>query len=272
MRTGVVHPALATEKLGELFALAAEAGAEGVEIHYASPAVATALRRKDHAQHLRAAAEASGLAVTGLYLSCMCAEPALIGRPEIIANGQKLVREALTCAAESGAQAVVIPFFGKNAIELEEELDRAANALMDLVEDAEQAGVKLVVESTLPFHQQEFLLGQLGNTGDVQLSVNAAVGLSHKFDVATGIRQLGPAAIAQVRFKDARMVEGAPPDFQVPLGQGHVDFRAIAQALLAINCPGWVIVDPPAVDHDKDPAATVRKVLAFARGAFETPG
>lgn len=270
MRIGIVHPALGAETLTEVFARAAEVGAEGVEVHYASPAIATALGQESHVEELKAAAAQAGLLVPGLYLGCLCAEPALIGRPEIIEGAQRLVLRALHAASQIGAEMVTVPFFGKNAIEVEGELTRAADALLELVEPAEEEGVVLAVESTLAFHQEEFLLNHLGNTPDVGVCCNTAVALSRKLDLVTGIRHLAPQAIAQVRFKDVRMVEGEPPDFAVRLGEGNVDFRAIAQAIHAVGFDGWIIVDPPTCEDDRRAVAEAAEAVEFARSALKS--
>lgn len=84
MRVGIVHPALGTGDLQEAFALAAEAGAEGIEVCYASAAIATVLGRPEHAQQLAEAAGRTGVAIPSLHLGCFRAEPALIGRQEVI--------------------------------------------------------------------------------------------------------------------------------------------------------------------------------------------
>jgi len=270
MRIGIIHPALGQEELEDVFARSAQAGADGVEVHYASAATALALSEPLHAARLAAAAADSGLAIASLCLHCLSAAPSLIGRAEVIQSGQQTVLHALGCAAEAKALAVTVPFFGRNTIEVEDELSRAADALLELVEQAEQVGVVLAVESTLAFHQQQYLLDYLGNTGYVKISCNTAVALARKLDMPTGIRQLGSAAIAQVRLKDVHLAEASPPDYDVPLGQGNVDFRAVAQAMRAVAYDGWVIAEPPVNEATaKDPQANARQAVAFARGLFD---
>jgi sugar phosphate isomerase/epimerase len=274
MRIGIIHPAVGEEELEDVFARSAEAGADGVEIHYASAATALALNDPLHADRLAAAATESGLAISSLCLHCLAATPSLIGRPEVIQSGQQVILRALGCAAQAGAKIVTIPFFGKNTIEVEEELNRAADALLELVDQAEEVGVVLAVETSLAFHQQQFLLDHLGNTGFVQVSCNPAVALARKLDMPTGIRQLGAGAIAQVRIKDVRLVNGGgPPDFDVPLGQGNVDFRAVAQALRAVAYDGWAIAEPPVtVQTARDPLANARQAVTFTKALFEAAG
>jgi len=270
MRVGIVHPALGTEDLSQAFAAAAEAGAEGIEVHYASATIATVLGRPEHSRQLRELAESSGVAGVSLCLDCFRAEPALIGRREIVDSAQQVLLRALGAAAEAGVEMITVPFFGKNTIELESELTRAADALLDMVDHAEETGVVLAVESTLASHQVQFLLDHLGNTGDVRICCNTGVALSRKFDAVTGIRQLPADAIAFVRLQDVRITEGAPPDFNVPLGTGDVDFPAIVQAIRAVGFDGWVVVDPPRdAGGAETPSGIARQTVRFARDLLD---
>jgi len=245
MRLGINHTTLPAKDLAEAFSQAARLGAAGIEIDYPSTGMAAALKNPEHAGQLKRLAGESGVAVASLCLSFLRDEPALIGRPETIERNVELVIRALGCAAEAGADMVVLPFFGKNVIEVEDELARATGALLDLVEHAEEAGVVLAIESTLPFHQQEYLLTQLGKTGDVKVCCNTAVATARKLDAPTGLRKLGADALAMVRFNDVKLIEGAAADYAVGFGTGNVDFGAAVQALRAIGYDGWAIIQPP---------------------------
>lgn len=270
MRIAVVHPALGADEPREIFARAAKAGAAGAEVHYASAAIASVLGDGEHAEQLRLAADKAHVAIAGLCLDCLNAHPALIGRPGVIETTHQLILRALGAAAAAGARNLTIPFFGKNAIELESEFTRATDALFEMVDHAEEAGICLALETTLPCHQQENLLIHLGNSDYAKISCNTAVALSRKADVATAIRQLGAERIAQVRCRDVRIAEGMPPDYDVPLGEGDVDFHAVAQSLQAVGFEGWVIVDPPMPEPaSKRPVAAARKAVEFARNLFE---
>jgi len=264
MRIGIAHSALPAEDLAEAFGQVAQLGIEGIEIDYPSAGLAAAIRHPQHAEQLRGSAGACGIALAGLRLSFLRDEPSLIGRPETVERNSETVIRALGCAAEAGADMVVLPFFGKNAIEIEDELTRATSALMDLVEHAEESGVCLVVESTLGFHQQDFLLSQLGRTGDVKICCNTAVATARKLDAPTGLRKLKADDLALVRFKDVRLVEGAQPDYDVPFGAGNVDFGAAVQALRAMGFDGWALIDPPLSDG-RPSLGAAQTTLQFVR-------
>jgi sugar phosphate isomerase/epimerase len=269
MRIAIVHPAMMTDRLAEAFARAVDIGVDGVEVHYASAAIAAVLNDPGHAAQLKEAAFASGLAVAGLCLDCFCAEPALIGRPEIVDRSQHVLLGAMGTAGEAGAAVVAVPFFGKNTIEADGEFDRAAAALLEMIEHAEETGVVLAIESTLAIHQQENLLNLLGYPPEAGIYYNTAVAVSRKQDPATAIRQLGSDAIAQVRIRDVRVVEGAPPDFGVPIGSGDIDFDAVGMALAAVGFDGWVVVEPPPVDDEAGALAVAAEAVRFTRAALK---
>ena len=269
MRIGITQKALPAQDLPEAFSQAAQLGAQGIEIDYPSAGLAAALTHPLHAEQLKCAAEASGVAVASLCLTFLRDEPALIGRPETIERNVDLIIRALGCAAEAGATMVTLPFFGKNTIEIEDELTRATAALLDLVEHAEESGVVLAIESTLPFHQQDFLLTQLGKTGDVKVCCNTAVAAARKLDAPTDLRKLGPTDLAMVRFKDVKIVEGAQPDYTVPMGAGNVDFGAVVQALRARGYDGWAMVDPPTV-ADKPSLGAAQTAIEFVANLLKS--
>ena len=84
--------------------------------------------------------------------------------------------------------------------------------------------------------------------------------------MATAIRDLGREAIGQIHFRDVRISEGQPPDYNLALGEGNVDFRAVVQALRAIGYDGWIILETP---PGADPLASASANLAFARDALK---
>jgi len=262
MQLGVMSTSLAVSGLEEAFRQAAEVGADGLELAYKADNDTKALHREDHADTLIELSGAHGVAIAGLALVSLCRSPSLIGAGSYVRAATRTISQALLVAAEVGAEMVLVPFFGKNTIEIEQELQRAADALLEMVEYAEAAGVVIGVESTLNFNQQQFLLNHLGNTGDVKICFDTGYALARKLDVAGGIRDLGPGAIAQVHFRDVRIAEGRPPDFDVALGEGDVDFHAVVQALRAVRYDGWVVLETPS---GNDPVAAGKRNLEFAR-------
>lgn len=259
MQLGIMDTIVRAEGLERSLQAAATLRADGVEVYYRQ---ADSLLQSGHAARLRQLAGDNGLTIPSLCLGMLTKQPSLIGPAKTIGQAKVLISHALDVAAEAGSRVILVPCIGKNAIETEEELSKAADALAGLVEQAEEANVVLGIESTLNSSQQSFLLNCLGGSPSAGIYFDTGEALSRKMDVATGIRDLGPNAIAQVHFKDVRLVEGQPPNFQVLLGQGDVDFPAAVRALRAVGFSGWIILEtPPVTEAMQDAAAN----LAFAR-------
>jgi hexulose-6-phosphate isomerase len=201
------------------------------------------------------------LAIPSLNLAFMAETPSLVQPGDLSTRAKHAVLGALTVASAIGAGVVLVPFMGKNSIEVEKEMKNAAANLANLAETAEEAGVVLGIESTLNFDQQQFLLDQLGNSPCAKIYYDTGDALVRKFDVATGIRDLGAERIAQVHLKDARIAEGKAPDYNVNLGEGDLDYRAVANALRAIGFDGWIILETP---PGNDAIANGKKNLQFA--------
>ncbi len=255
MKVGIQSSTLGVRNLQEAFALAEECGAEGVEL-VCSADEAKALLEPGRAQELRNLSDSHGLTVTGLNLNYLREQASLMDKPPIVSRYQSEIVELLPAAAEMGAEAVLVPFLGKNAIELPDELDRAIDALSELIEPAEQAGIVVALKSSLVFDQLRFLLDSLPHSNHVKVCYDTANALARKTDVATFVRDLGSEAISQVHFSDVHMgEEGTAPEFNVQPGRGDVDFPAVVRALRAIEFDGWVLVAAPPGD---DPLANCR--------------
>jgi sugar phosphate isomerase/epimerase len=263
MRIGLSTLSAAAADLDSAFALARSAGAEGIEVVYTDKAAVKAIERwADEAEKLTALSKKHSLPLAALNLTFLRDSPALVGTRQAAARWQPILRDALTVAAAAKADAVVVPFFGRNAIETQDHLNRAAETLAEVVEGAEEASVVLGVESTLNFDQQQFLLDFMGNSPFAKICYDVGDALARKLDPPSGIRDLGGERIAEVHFKDVRITEGQPPDFRVELGDGSVDFRAVAQALHAVGYQRWVVLEPPPIG---DPLTAARKNLEFAQ-------
>lgn len=263
MRLGIVSTVVGASDLAEAFGRAAAAGAEGIEIAYSSLGDERLLAQDDHPRAVGELAARHKLEIPSLNLAFLCREMALIGQGPAAERAQGNITLALKQARAIGAKVVLIPFFGKNTIETEQELERATELLMPLVEQAEEAQIILGIESTLNLSQKRFLLDQLGSSDFVKLYYDVGNAVGRRLDAATGIRELGAQAIAQVHFKDVRLSEGAPPDFDVALGAGNVDFSRIIQALKAVRYDGWIMLETP---PGSDPVGSAKANLAYARG------
>jgi sugar phosphate isomerase/epimerase len=259
MKIGFMHHLLGAADFADAFARASSIGCQGLEIMLGKEHAAAL--GSPMALELKKLSSDTGVALPSVCLGFVCTGPSLV-EPAGRKDAAPLVRKAIDLAADAGAGVVLVPFFGESLIELQAEMDVAMEAIADMVEPAEQAGITLGIESTLNFNQQQFLVNNFAHTEVVKVYHDTGNALARKLDLPTGIRQLGPSAIAGIHYKDVKVSASAPPDFAVNLGGGNVDFRAVTQALRAINYDGWVMLESPA---GADPLANAKANLESAR-------
>jgi len=249
--------------------LAAAVGADGIQVTY-NDAAAPLLRQADHGHWLAQQAKDRGLEICGLGLTTLCSQLPIIDpvdctpatRVDNMPAIKDLFAAACSVARAAGTNSILLPFFGKNIIEVDRELNRAIEGIGQLVDIAEDAGVVIGVESTLNFAQCRFLLGQFADTGAVKIYQDTGNALGRKLDLPTGLRDLGLDSLAGVHLKDVKMSMSSPPDYNVRLGAGDVKFGAILNALQAIGYDGWLVLETPPGD---DPIANGKADMAFAR-------
>lgn len=264
MKIGIQQSSLFPQDVFRSAMMAARAGAEGLGINLDAAEDIVRLGYRGRPDQLRRMARSYDLAIMNFHLGCLGERPSLIGEEGEIAAGKVVVRMALWAAAETGVPTVVVPFFRKNRIEFDHELHRAADALAELSEEAERVGVTLAAESDLVSHNMEALLGQAENDR-LKIALNTGHLQARRFDLAGLIRKIGADRLHQVLLRDVRVVRGLPPQFDVRLGRGDVDFGTVARTLQFIGFDDWIIVDAPPGDESGMIAAAN---IAFARGVL----
>ena len=268
MKIGYMSGSLSPE-ITAAFDLAAAVGADGIEVCYRDEQTPL-LRQADHGQWLAQQASDRGLEVCGLVLSTLCSGLPIIDpvdstpatRVDNIPAIKELFAAACGVAKAAGTNRILLPFFGKNIIEVDRELERAIVGIGELVDIAEEAGVIIGVESTLNFNQCRYLLGQFADTDVVKIYQDTGNALGRKLDLPTGLRDLGRDSLAGMHLKDVKMSMSEPPDYNVRLGAGDVKFRAVLSALQAIGYDDWLVLETPPGD---DPLANGKADMAFAR-------
>jgi len=261
MRIGIVSTSLGNVGLAESFELAHKAGAEGIEIMYGSDGLRD-LTKSDHAEQLKTLATGAKLEIPSLCLGFLLNKPSLLGTDKELTKARNAIRAAISAAAEVGASTVLVPLFGNSSIELEEEIGHVVDAAGELVADAEAADVVLGFESNLSFNRQRFLLDSFGSPAHVKVYQDTGNARARKLDLATGLRDMGGQAIAGIHFKDVHVREGHPPEYDIMMGDGDVDFRAVVQSLRAIGYDGWAVVETP---PGSDPLANAKSNIECAR-------
>ncbi len=267
MQIGIMQISLVGDDLGKSFDLAARAGLDGLEITCDTPAELDAMLGADGIARVQQLKKQHKIDVPSIALGILRESESLFGPEEISSAAKDVIGRAIGAAPEIGADIVLVPFLGPATVQLQEELDRVIANLEELAEDAEEAGVTLGVESTLNVNQQQHLVEHLGAYTSVKVYYDTGNALARKHDPATFLRDLGLGRICRMHFKDVRLgEEGTPPDYDVALGEGDVDFPAVVSAVRAIGYDGWIVLETPPTS---DPLKAAKANLAFTRSVLE---
>ena len=171
----------------------------------------------------------------------------------------KWVVDSIRLTKALNAKVLLLPFFGRWALQSQDEKDQVGDALRDLAPEAEEAGVILGLEDTISAEDNVRIMERARSRS---VLVYYDVGNSTKagFDVVKEIRWLGKNRICQFHFKDN-------PHY---LGEGAIQFPAIVQAVRDIGFSGYANLE---VDgHQNQLKSDMRRNLAYIRNVIEQAG
>jgi L-ribulose-5-phosphate 3-epimerase len=170
--------------------------------------------------------------------------------------GRRWVADSIPIARALAVKVVLLPFFGKGALETQAEKDYVGDVLREVAPAAQKAGVILGLEDTISARDNVRIMERAKSPA---VLTYYDVGNSTKggFDVVEEIRWLGADGICEVHLKDN-------PHF---LGQGKIDFPAVVDALADIGFRQWAELerDCPTGSVEKDMATN----LAYIRGVMD---
>ena len=234
----------------EAVELAKSLGFEGVEVSLGRRVVDNKLPL-DNAElqdQYLAAAKKHGIALAGTCLDVL--------HVNYLKNdklGQKWVADGIPITKKLKARVMLLPFFGKGALQTAEEMDYVAGALKDLAREAEKAGIILGLENTISAENNVRIMDKVASKAllvyyDVGNSTNGG------FDVVKEIQWLGAKRICQFHLKDN-------PHY---LGQGKIQFPAVMDTIMNLGFSGFANLetDSPSKSVQDD----MRKNLTFVRG------
>ncbi len=158
----------------------------------------------------------------------------------------KFVLDSIRLTQALHTRVLLLPFFGKWALETAGEKDFTADALRELAPEAEKAGVILGLENTVSAEDNVRIMDRARSRSvlvyyDVGNSTHAG------FDVVKEIRWLGKDRICQIHLKDN-------PAY---LGEGSIAFPAVVQAIRDIGFTGYCNLET-----DVHPGASVESDMA----------
>ncbi len=168
----------------------------------------------------------------------------------------KWVLDSIRLTKALGTKVLLLPFFGKWALETKDEMGYVGDAVRDLAPVAEKAGVILGLEDTISAEDNVRIMDR-ARSANVQVYYDVGNSTKAGFDVVKEIRWLGKDRICQFHFKDN-------PHY---LGEGSIQFPSIVQAVRDIGFYGYanLEVDSPSNQLGEDMhknLAYIRKIVA----------
>jgi len=148
--------------------------------------------------------------------------------------GQKWVVDGIPITKNLNAGVMLLPFFGKGALETQQERDYVGDVLKEIAGEAERAGVLLGLEDTISAEDNVRIMDR---TKSPAVLVYYDVGNSNRngFDVPKEIRWLGKSRICQMHLKDKTYI-----------GDGPIDFTAVMKAIADIGYEGFANLETSA--------------------------
>jgi len=165
--------------------------------------------------------------------------------------GPRWVADSIPIAKAMGVRVVLLPFFGKGALETAAEMDKVGDILKELAPTAEKAGVILGLEDTISARDNVRIMDRTQSSA-VLTYYDVGNSTNNGFDAVKEIRWLGRARICEVHLKDN-------PHY---LGEGTIDFKAVIDALADLGFDGWAQLE---TDSPVSVEADMRRNLKFIR-------
>lgn len=165
--------------------------------------------------------------------------------------GQKWVGDSIPITRKLNARVVLLPFFGKGALETRAEQEYVGDALKEYAREAEKAGILLGLEDTISAEDNVRILDRVANK---HLKVYYDVGNSTNggFDVLKEIPWLGASRICQFHLKDKGY-----------LGEGAINFPEVMNRITALGFEGFANLETNS--PSKVIANDMRRNLDFIR-------
>ena len=164
------------------------------------------------------------------------------------------VRDSIRLTHSVGTHVLLLPFFGKWALENRQEMEYTGDALRDLAPEAEKADVILGLENTISAEDNVRIMDR-ARSKNVLIYYDVGNSTNSGFDVVKEIRWLGKQRLCQIHLKDN-------PNY---LGQGKIQFVPIMAALREIGYNGYAVLET----DSKSPATLegdMKRNLGYIRG------
>lgn len=193
----------------------------------------------------------------GLPIASLCLE--ILHRNGLKSDplGQRWVAEAIPIAKALGVKVILLPFFGKWALNNQAEMDYVGDALREIAPAAEKAKVILGLEDTISAKDNVRIM-ERAKSPAVLTYYDVGNSTNNGFKVTEEIRWLGRSRICEVHLKDN-------PGY---LGKGKIDFKAVIDALADIGFDNWAQLETDSPSGSVENDMTVN--LQFIRHLIAT--
>lgn len=253
LKLGVTDWNLRLAARTEAVELAARLGFQGVEVSLGRNAVDNKLPLDNvdlQAQYLAEFAsrriEPAGTCLDILHVNYLKNDPL----------GQKWVADGIRVTRNFKTPVMLLPFFGRGALETHAEMDYVADILKELGPEAEKAGVVLGIENTISAEDNARILERSASPA-VRVYYDVGNSTNRGFDVVKEIRWLGTERICQFHLKDN-------PHY---LGEGDIDFEGVVEAIADLRFQGFANLETTAPSGSIED--DMKRNLAFIRSLME---
>jgi sugar phosphate isomerase/epimerase len=171
----------------------------------------------------------------------------------------KWVGDSIRMTTSLAAKVLLLPFFGRWALESWSEMDYVGDALRELAPEAEAAEVILGLEDTISAEDNVRIM-ERSRSENVLVYYDVGNSTKAGFDVVKEIRWLGKDRICQFHLKDN-------PHY---LGEGSIQFPPIIRAIRDIGFSGYANLETDA--HPNQLEADMRRNLSYIRKVIEQAG
>ena len=170
--------------------------------------------------------------------------------------GQRWVSDGIRVSKELGARVMLLPMFGKGALETQAEKDYVGDVLRELGPQAEKAGIALGLENTISAEDNARIM-ERSKSKAVLVYYDIGNSTRNGFNVTREIEWLGKKRICQMHFKDN-------PGY---LGDGKIDLKEVLRAVSRIGFEGFANLETDSPSKQVEP--DMRKNLAFVKRVID---
>jgi L-ribulose-5-phosphate 3-epimerase len=235
-------------------ALAKRLGFDGVEVSLGRKPVSGKLPLDNpnvQAQYVAAAQKHN------IHLAGTCLDILHVNYLKSDKLGRKWVADSIPITRKLNAYVILLPFFGKGALETHQEMDYVGDILKEIAPEAEKAGVLLGLEDTISAEDNVRIMDR-SKSKAVLVYYDVGNSTRNGFDVIKEIRWLGADRICQFHLKDN-------PHY---LGEGTIDFTGVLRAISDLNFRGFANLETSA--PSKSIENDMRRNLSYIRRLIGT--